>query len=264
MRHLIISDVHGNLFGLQHALRIAREESIESLWCLGDLVGYNAYPNECVAVIRERGIPTVKGNHDALLLKEIGGFSRIAEWAQHTLKVTRQLLKPELIPFLQELPFLLPMGEGQLVLHANFFDLKQTINSVEKARQQFQEMVARKLSVVFLGHTHRPEMFVADKNGKPIARVTDWQQLSFFSLDAQHRYLVNPGTVGEARHGLPLSVVIYDDAQRSITYRHIELTAAEAAELAAHNSRVFGGVTLRRIPAIVRERLRKWYYQLMP
>ncbi len=262
MKHLIFSDVHANYFGLIHVLDFASKQHISSLWCLGDLVGYHGYPNECVETIRQRQIPTVKGNHEALLLNEMGGFSRIAERAQHTLKVTRTILRPELQEFLKSLPFLRLLPRGELLLHANFWDLKQTINHPDKARKQFEEMKRRGIKRVFFGHTHRPEIFMADPELQEITRVDQFSDLTYVPLKKDWLYLINPGSVGVSRHGLPLAFLVYDDEQGSVAYQNITLTPAEQQELQARNRQVFGGITLQRIPAIAREKLRRWYYRL--
>ena len=63
-RTAIISDLHGNRCATEAALADIDAEGIESIWCLGDLVGYGAFPNETIALIRERDIPTIAGNYD--------------------------------------------------------------------------------------------------------------------------------------------------------------------------------------------------------
>ncbi len=245
-----------------HVLEYAAKHHIQSLWCLGDLVGYHGFPNECVQTIRHKQIPAVKGNHEALLLNEVGGFSRIAEYAQHTLRITRKLLSPEMIQFLKELPFLRVMRGGELLLHANFWDLKQTINTPEKAREQFREMKSRRVTRVFFGHTHRPEIYVADPDLKHVERINHFRDLTNVSIKPGWLYLINPGSVGVSRHGLPLTFLIYDDEQGSVSYHQIELTPAEKKELLVRNRQIFGGMSLRRIPAIVREKLRRFYYRI--
>ena len=63
-RIAIISDLHGNRAATEAVLADIDAEGIESIWCLGDLVGYGAFPNETIALIRERDIPTIAGNYD--------------------------------------------------------------------------------------------------------------------------------------------------------------------------------------------------------
>ncbi len=262
MKHVIFSDVHGNLFGLNHVLAFAEQQSVENLWCLGDLVGYNGYPNECVSAIVEHKIPTVKGNHEALLLNELEGFHRISEKAQHTLKVIRKILKPEFFEFLRNLPFSLSIKPEYFLLHANFFNLKQTVNTPQKAQVQFQEMVKRNLKIVFFGHTHRPEIYEYRVETAQVERISEWEQLQNFQLKENCLYLVNPGTIGVSRHGLPYSFVIFDDEENKVFYQRIQFSEEELKTLHLQNRKLFGGVSLKRLPAIAREKVRKLYYRL--
>ena len=62
MRVLIISDIHGNLEALQRVLEIA--EGVDSIWVLGDTVGYGPNPSECLSIVREKAEVILCGNHD--------------------------------------------------------------------------------------------------------------------------------------------------------------------------------------------------------
>ncbi|NOX36468.1 MAG: metallophosphoesterase [Calditrichaeota bacterium] len=259
MKYLIFSDVHGNLFGLERVLQFARQNAIDRLYCLGDLVGYNGFPRECIERIRRYSIPCVKGNHEGLLLGELSGFSRIAERAQHSLRVTRNLLSAEEKAFLQNLPFSLSLDDQVVCVHANLWDVKQTVNTVEKARRNFEGMRERRLQIVFFGHTHRPEAFVADRECQTIERL---QEVSRITIETDRYYLINPGTVGVPRHGLPFSFVVYDTVNQQVTYHPFRLTDEEEQLLARRNREVFGGFSIRRLPAQLRERIRKFYYTL--
>ena len=80
MKYAIISDLHANLEALIAVLDKIEETGVDQVVCLGDVVGYNASPNECVEIVQERGIPTICGNHDAVAcgLEEPWGFNPIA------------------------------------------------------------------------------------------------------------------------------------------------------------------------------------------
>ena len=66
MRYAIISDIHANLEALKAVLEKIEELSVDRIVCPGDVVGYNANPNERVDILRKMKIPTVCGNHDAV------------------------------------------------------------------------------------------------------------------------------------------------------------------------------------------------------
>src|SRR6267378_2480613 len=83
MRFAIFSDIHSNLEALEVVLADARDNKCTDFVCLGDVVGYNANPHECVARIREMDCPIVKGNHDeqASLIESSRDFNEMAEAA---------------------------------------------------------------------------------------------------------------------------------------------------------------------------------------
>jgi len=64
MRIAVFSDIHANLHALNAVLGDIVSQHPDAVYCLGDLVGYGAYPNEVIALIRERAIPTIMGNYD--------------------------------------------------------------------------------------------------------------------------------------------------------------------------------------------------------
>src|SRR5438270_11813247 len=91
MRFAIFSDIHSNLEALEAVLHDAEERQSTQYVCLGDVVGYNADPHECVRRIREMDCPIVKGNHDeqASLLESSRDFNELAE---HAIEWTRENL----------------------------------------------------------------------------------------------------------------------------------------------------------------------------
>jgi len=82
MRFAIFSDVHANLEALEAVLADARERRCTDFVCLGDVVGYNASPRECLQRVRELDCPVVKGNHDeeATLSASSERFNELAEY----------------------------------------------------------------------------------------------------------------------------------------------------------------------------------------
>src|SRR5689334_3339495 len=83
MRFAIFSDVHANLEALEAVIADAREHHCTHFICLGDIVGYNANPRECVEIVRDLDCPTVKGNHDEQASQPAasGDFNEMAERA---------------------------------------------------------------------------------------------------------------------------------------------------------------------------------------
>jgi hypothetical protein len=94
MRVLVISDIHGNLHALEAVLE-AEGDRYDELWCLGDIVGYGARPNECVDRIRELASVVLAGNHDLAVLGKVnvdrfgGDAGRAARWTRWRWSATR-------------------------------------------------------------------------------------------------------------------------------------------------------------------------------
>jgi predicted phosphodiesterase len=64
MKFAIIADIHANLEAFQVVLEDIKNQKCTHVACLGDVVGYNANPKECLDMVRSMNIPVVKGNHD--------------------------------------------------------------------------------------------------------------------------------------------------------------------------------------------------------
>ena len=259
MKTIIFSDLHANIFGLNKILEFARTEQIEHIYCLGDIVGYHSYPAECIRLLKNHAIPAIKGNHEALLLGEIGGWNRISVRANHSLTRTRRLLTAEEIRYLTRLPFSLAIDTPIHLVHANYDNLTQTVNTPEKARQVFIPAIAQDIHLTFLGHTHRPGAYMTDKAMREVIPVNLEQPLS---LRDDMYYIVNPGSAGESRHNLPLSFVVYNHETRSITLEIIKLSRKEVNMLKQHNREIFGLLSLTQKMAQVKEKLRRFYYAL--
>ncbi len=257
MKTIIFSDLHANLFGLNKIIDFSRSEKIDRLYCLGDVVGYHSYPSQCIEILQTYKIPTIKGNHEALLLRELDGFDKISVRAGHSLTQTRNLLSPEEISYLTQLPFSLTLNSRIHLVHANYDNLTRTINTIEKAKETFQHTIPQHIFLTFLGHTHRPGAYISDETMQEIIQA-DLRQPLFLKEDKY--YIINPGSAGESRHNLPLSFIVYDDEKRNIKLEVIYLTAAESAELRQHNHKIFGPLSVKQKTTLAKEKLRRFYY----
>src|SRR4051812_31941773 len=67
----VVTDIHGNLAALQAALDAIDERGVGTTYCGGDLVGYGPHPNEVCRLIEQRGIPTIYGNYDYAIARDL-------------------------------------------------------------------------------------------------------------------------------------------------------------------------------------------------
>ena len=201
----IFSDVHGNLEALEKVLAEMAREGVERYWCLGDVVGYGANPNECVARVREVAEKVVIGNHDAACVgaEEITHFN---PRAQEAVRWTQGQLTPENADWLKRLP-LTESVDGDLLVHGSPYEpaLWYYIHSRMRMSEMVEGFRATEARCAFVGHSHQPLILV--KRGEEFFRFLGYE----LTMEAGSRYLVNVGSVGQPRDGDPkASYVIYD------------------------------------------------------
>ena len=223
-RIALISDVHGNLPAFQATLRAIEEEGVDGIWCLGDLVGYGAQPNECVELAEKTVDLCLIGNHDLVVIDrlELTDFSEnaavAAEW-------TKDVLSAEARAYLEKLK---PLDEAQPLglYHASPRDpVWEYVLSSLAADDCFDEMEPR---IGAVGHSHVALAFWR-KGDSPTAGA---QAEANTALDlSDDRWLINPGSVGQPRDGDPRAswVVLELDSWR-VTWRRTEYPVDEAAE----------------------------------
>jgi diadenosine tetraphosphatase ApaH/serine/threonine PP2A family protein phosphatase len=186
----VISDVHANLAALQAVLAdIDAVTPGAAIWHTGDIVGYNAEPNEVVALLRDRGAVGVMGNHDAAVLGElpIDWFNPAAAAA---VKWTATHLTPESASWLHALPKISEMGAATLVHASLLKPLEEYVIDAEGAREN---LLALSTPVLFHGHTHIPAYW-ALRGNQSASVVIDGHAQPLLSPS-----LINVGSVGQPR-----------------------------------------------------------------
>ncbi len=259
MRYLIFSDVHANLFGLQYILRQALRIKPDKIICLGDIIGYNSFPKECIQEMVNNKIPSVKGNHEAMVAEELSLSTCNRERGQHVARKTRQLLDAQDMKYIRSLKFSQTINDRAIIFHATPESLTETLNTKEKAFKAFLFLNKNNHSIAFFGHTHRAMAFIADKELHDIEQLNTVQKIK---LQEDNLYLINPGTAGEARHGSKYSFITYDDSKNIIEYHYFRLPEKEQKELAKRNRKLFGVTSFERFPKQVKEQLRNIYYKM--
>ncbi len=222
--YAIISDLHSNLEALTAVFADIDRHDVESVLCLGDIVGYGPQPVECVDLVRQRCRLVLRGNHDDALFHGAPDFNPIARQA---IEVNRVLLRPSWLSlpkrrdrwhFLAELKPSCREG-SVLYCHASPRDpLREYLLRPDivfdpgKIRSNFEFVE----SVCFVGHTHQPGVMT--------------EKLEFLTpTDLGHRYrlpevgrvIVNVGSVGQPRDGDPRACyVLVNDGE--LEFRRVE------------------------------------------
>jgi predicted phosphodiesterase len=218
MRIAIFGDIHANLEAFEVVLADAREQGCTSYICLGDVVGYNANPRECLEIVQELKCPVVKGNHDDYASSDssLESFNPLAEVA---IQWTRDQLAPAEKFWLGELPFISKIG-GFTVVHASLDDPAgwgYVLNQLDAAASFSKQTT----DLCFFGHTHTPRAYIKDSSvvGLPFEQLI---------LEPGKRYFVNAGSVGQPRDGdWRAAYVVFDEEKRVIRLRRLRYDLAK-------------------------------------
>jgi diadenosine tetraphosphatase ApaH/serine/threonine PP2A family protein phosphatase len=226
MRVAILTDIHSNLPALEAVLAAIDDAGIERRWCLGDVVGYGAQPDECANLVRERCELSLVGNHDLAVTGEISTevFSASAAAA---VEWTRSHCEDSTLEFLKSLK---PEDTEHEVglYHASPRDpVWEYVLAVDQARECIAEQSAR---VSLIGHSH-VALWFSDGEGLPGAdggsQAEGGRELDLSS----DRWLLNPGSVGQPRDGDPRAAWLeLDTNEWKATYHRVQYDIDKAAE----------------------------------
>ena len=205
MRYLVITDIHANIEALDACLADAQRRRFDRTLVLGDVVGYGPDPNAVVERVRALAPSAlVRGNHDKIAfgLQQAEGFNisarTAAEWTLHALTAeNRQWLMslpqgPTVVDDCLEICHGSPIDEDEYI-----FDELDARRAIDAARQP----------LCLYGHTHVALVFRLV--GRAIGLVSPTSGLD---MEADAKYLVNPGSVGQPRDGDPRAAYAIFDA----------------------------------------------------
>jgi predicted phosphodiesterase len=218
MKYAIIADIHANLEAFNTVLADIKAQNCTHVACLGDVVGYNANPKECLDMVRAMNIPVVKGNHDEYcsIENDLEGFN---PHAAEAINWTRDQLTAEDRQWLRDLKYMRLVTSFTLV-HA-------TLDQPQRWGYVFDKLAAaasftyQNTAICFFGHTHVPLAFVRD------AGQVKGGTYSKFKIEPGKKYFINVGSVGQSRDGVPKATyVVYEMQEQSIELRRLDYDMA--------------------------------------
>ena len=219
MVYAIISDVHANAIALSSVLDDARKCGADKTLCLGDVVGYGPEPEATATAIRTGVNITIAGNHDDAVSGRLDASDFIDQAADAVFR-HREALSEENLDWLRKLPYLY-IGETFSCVHGDFTS-PETFEYVSGESDAAANFRASKVQLMFVGHSHVPGIFVTGTSGRVYSLPpTD------FTIEDGKRYIVNPGSVGYPRSDGRIcesTYVLYDDAERTVTFRRLPFT----------------------------------------
>lgn len=197
MRIALFSDIHANLPALQSFFEDVETRNIDAIYCLGDLVGYNIWPNEVVEEIRKRKIPTIAGNYDF----GIGRNSNDCGCAYKTdeekangavsISLTNELINDDNRAYLRTLPahikveFQLNNDKLNLLLvHGSPRKINEYLFEDRAEKSMVRIMQDADADIMCFGHTHKPyhRTFKTSDNDQP-----------------HFRHAINLGSIGKPK-----------------------------------------------------------------
>jgi len=219
MKFAIIADIHANLEAFTVVLEDIKEQRCTHYACLGDVVGYNANPKECLDIVRKMKMPVVKGNHDEYCSTDqpLDGFNPAAAEA---VSWTRKQLTADDRQWLRDLKY------ARMI--TNFTVVHATLDGPQRWGYVFDKLAAaasftyQNTAVCFFGHTHVPVAFIRDN-------MVRGGTYSKFKVEPGKKYFVNVGAVGQPRDNNPKAgYVVYDMDEGTIELRRLEYDIATA------------------------------------
>jgi putative phosphoesterase len=201
MKIALFSDIHANLPALEAFFKDVETRNIDAIYCLGDLVGYNIWPNEVIDEIRKRGIPTIAGNYDF----GIGRASDDCGCAYKTdeekamgkvsISYTNEFIKDEQRAYLRTLPahirleFQLNNDQlNVLLVHGSPRRLNEYLFEDRDEKSLLRIMEQAGADIMCFGHTH-----------KPYHRILPTEMAE----DVHYRHAINIGSVGKPKDSDP-------------------------------------------------------------
>jgi putative phosphoesterase len=217
-RVAVITDVHGNLAALQAVLAELDGRGVGELYCGGDLVGYGPHPNQVCRLIEERGIPTIYGNYDYAIGRDLEdcGCAYVdrhdRELGQRSVEWTLANTDSRSKAFMRELPFDLrfDLGPSRVrLVHGSPRKVNEYLFEEKPAR--LYERLAREAGcdVLVFGHTHKPW-------------IHEYGGVRF----------VNCGSVGKPKDGDPRAAFALLELRRDEVIASIERVAYDADAVA--------------------------------
>lgn len=217
MRIALFSDIHANLPALEALFKSIDEQNPDAVYCLGDLVGYNVWPNEVIREIRRRGISTIKGNYDegiGLMSGDCGcayKTDKDKEMGNISISFTDSIVQPEERQYLRTLPahirveFQLNNDQLNLLLvHGSPRKINEYLFEDRDEKSMLRIMEGANADIMCFGHTHKPyhRVFPTEPGETP-----------------HYRHAINTGSVGKPKDGDPRGcyVILTINADSSIS-----------------------------------------------
>ena len=238
-RTAVISDIHANYHALCAVMEDAfNVERCTEVGCLGDIVGYNAYPSECLDYIRQLGCPVVKGNHDEEVVNPT--YEKMNPLAREAMEWTQRQLNEEQLAWLSRLQYqriVRPMSSGAssfTIVHSTL-DQPKAWSYIINANDAAGSFTRQFSQLCFNGHSHVPKVYMW--NGRAAAEDYEAQHNLIMNGYTEiqpisgYKYCINVGSVGQPRDNDPrASYGVYDSDANLVIVKRVPYDVAGAQQ----------------------------------
>lgn len=199
MRIAILSDIHSNLPAIRSVFSSIEAMKVDEIYCLGDIVGYGPFPNECIEMVRKHCTFVTAGNHDYGLVGKTN-LDLFNKPGKKVLLWTRKIITDQNFEYLQNLQLMCTRNDLTFVHSSpSIPDAWTYVFSIAQAKAAFLDLHT---SICFFGHTHFPIIIGEDSTVNQFKKGT--------------RSLINVGSVGQPRDGNTMAAYgIFDSAEYS-------------------------------------------------
>lgn len=242
----VITDIHSNLHALEKVLSELSLISVDEIWCLGDIVGYGAFPSECIKLIKENCSIILGGNHDLAVAGKVS-LNDFNYEAKVAIEWTIERLNDDELDFLASLNptkkidfkgFRILLSHGSPV--NPIWEYVFTLSDVARV---FYSMEESNIDICFLGHSHI--QFVSYEAKKEIFM----EKLEKFNVFNFTPVAINPGSVGQPRDYDPRASFLIFSENGEVEFKKVEYNIEAAC----------GAIIDAGLPAFLAARLRIGY-----
>ena len=223
-RVAVITDIHANLPALEAVMAAIEWTDVDAVYCGGDLVGYGPHPNAVCWQIEQRGIPTIYGNYDYAIARDLEDCGcayrdrQDRELGQRSVAWTLDHTDQQSKDFMRGLPFDIRFelgGRRVRLVHGSPRKVNEYLFADKPARTFERIAAGADCDVLVFGHTHQP--WVAEYGGV---------------------LFVNCGSVGKPKDGDPrasYALLELAESEVSATIERVEYDAASVARAVAES-----------------------------
>jgi len=211
-KYAIFGDIHSNWEALSAILDDAEANGVTTYVCVGDIVGYNASPAECLAKVRDISAAVVRGNHDHYCSHDecLEDFHPLAA---NVVDWTRRQLSGDDVQYLRNLR-MSRLIDGFTIVHSTL-DMPEKWGYVLDTLEAESHFAYQHTGLCFHGHTHVPVVY--ERHG-----VVTRRDVRTLRVTLGRKYFINTGSVGQPRDGDPrASYVIYSPSERIVEFRRL-------------------------------------------